>query len=47
MGVVGEDHVRTDEDVVLDRDHLKEASRVDAHAVADAVAELEDGVRAD
>ena len=36
-----------DEDVVLDGHQLEEAAAVDAHAAADAVAELEHGVGAD
>ena len=45
--VVGERHVGADKDVVFDGDQLEEAPRVDAHPVADAVAELQHGVGPD
>ena len=45
--VVGEDDVGPHEHVVLDGHQLEEAAAVDAHAAADAVAELQDGVGAD
>ena len=45
--VVGEDDVGPDEDVVLDGHELQEAAAVDAHAAADAIAELEHRVGAD
>ena len=45
--IVGERHVGADKDVVFDGDQLEEAPRVDAHPVADAVAELQHRVGPD
>src|SRR5712692_164175 len=47
MGVIGEDDVRADEHIVLEGHELEEAPGVDAHARAEAVAELERRMRAD
>src|ERR1700716_3224281 len=40
MRIVGEDHVRSEEDVIVDARELEEATRVDADPRADAIAEF-------
>src|SRR2546421_7033660 len=45
--VVGEDHVRAEKDVVVDRRELEKATGVHAHARTDAIAEFERRVRSD
>src|SRR5438552_8087771 len=42
--IVGEDHVRPEEDIVVDLRELEETTGVGAHARADPIAELEGGV---
>src|SRR5438552_7644848 len=42
--IVGENHVRPEEDIVVDLRELEETTGVDAHARADPIAELERGM---